>query len=503
MELGSLQASRFKLVQRPASSTETKKNYLRLTKRLRWARDRHENYVFIPSSHVLGQETPLEKVTAVELTIPANATESNTVTMEEEFNPPMPVPVSGNAHEVWKTSLLPVEFITPAGDPVNAPVDAGTTPASIPDGANEFTFSNAASGVLTMKLKAKVLGIGSLPAAEQAKFTFELDTIGNSTFAWDGANPGGKATVSGDFITATATYTGLPQNNSDFGLKKARLKHSGSNAGEAKFEVFFPIDTSNPGRICNHPGGQMNTWNPATRTLALGDVPNWYYYWRQLPEAQGGNLAYGGPTINGAVPAMTDWAYGRQIDKTLVLIGEQAYVAGQSYGVGEFVSGIDWFGNTLVHEGRHVWQIAQYDALVPTGTANTPWEHGWAINQGANHNHWTKGADGQPGEAAVDDDGDGQVDNLFAAGPGELGKFNPATPAANRDQNLTHPHLANPANTNWPSALPKPNPMKNPQSEAESDAINHADANYDEHRNARKDWGNPGKNHQTQDKWND
>ena len=157
---------------------------------------------------------------------------------------------------------LPVEFISPAGDPVNTPVDAGTTPASIPDGANEFTFSTATSGVLTMKLKAKVPGIGAMPAAEQAKFTFEVDTIGNSTFAWDAANPGGKVTVSGDFLTAIATYTGLPQNNTDFGLKKARVKHSGNNVGEAKFEVFYDAKAK------NHPGG----------------VPvhtNWFHYYKQ------------------------------------------------------------------------------------------------------------------------------------------------------------------------------------------------------------------------------
>src|SRR5690606_34967672 len=80
-------------------------------------------------------------------------------------------------HESIKAlvEFLPVEFITPAGDPVDDPVDAGTTPASIPDGANEFTFSTATTGVLTMKLKVKVQGIGSSSPAELAKFTFELD----------------------------------------------------------------------------------------------------------------------------------------------------------------------------------------------------------------------------------------------------------------------------------------------------------------------------------------
>ena len=169
---------------------------------------------------------------------------------------------SSTAPGTLTIQVVKVEFITPSGDPVKAPVDAGITPASIPDGANEFTYSAAKVGVLTLKLKAKVTGIGSMPADEQAKLTFALDSIGNSTFAWDAANPGGKATVSGEFIAATATYTGLPQSNSDFGLKIARVKHGGSNAGEARFEVFFPKDSM------NHLGE------------GSGTVPNWFFYWK-------------------------------------------------------------------------------------------------------------------------------------------------------------------------------------------------------------------------------
>jgi len=170
--------------------------------------------------------------------------------------------LSSTAAGTLTIQVVKVEFITPSGDPVKAPVDAGITPANIPEGANEFTYSAAEVGVLTVKLKAKVTGIGSMPADEQAKLNFALDSIGNSTFAWDAANPGGKATVSGEFITATATYTGLPRNNSDFGLKTARVKHGSSNAGEARFEVFFPKDWM------NHPGE------------GSGTVPNWFFYWK-------------------------------------------------------------------------------------------------------------------------------------------------------------------------------------------------------------------------------
>lgn len=233
-------------------------------------------------------------------------------------------------------ALLPIEFITPAGDPVNSPVDAGTTPSSIPDGANEFTFSTATTGVLTMKLKAKVTGVGSFSAAEQAKFKFEVDAIGNSTFAWDAANPGGKATVSGDFLTATATYTGLPQNNTDFGLKKARVKYDGNNAGEAKFEVFFPKGAT------NHPG------------TGSGATPNWYHYWAGTAVA-GYDLTSG--TYSYASGGAGDYAlYNGNPANPQYTIHGPASAGHEQYnsaGLNVDRKGIDTLACTLVHEKTH------------------------------------------------------------------------------------------------------------------------------------------------------
>ena len=114
---------------------------------------------------------------------------------------------------VARLIVLKVELITPAGDPVNAAVQSG-------DGQNEFTYSTASPGVLTMNLKAKVTPSG---VANQIKdqCLFTVDAIAGSTLAWDTANPGGKPTASGDDLLATVTFTGLPANNSDFGAKKA------------------------------------------------------------------------------------------------------------------------------------------------------------------------------------------------------------------------------------------------------------------------------------------
>jgi hypothetical protein len=181
---------------------------------------------------------------------------------------------------------LPIEFITPAGDPVASPVDAGNDPAATPDGANEFTYNSAAPGVLTVKLKAELPDLDSMPDAEKAKFTFEIDGIGTSTFIWDDANPDGKPEISGDFLTATATYTVLPRRNKDFGLKKARIMYDGAFVKEEDFEVFFPRDA------VNHPDGQAGS-------------PNWYHYWSQALGVSGehtydGTLVTSETTVNSA-----------------------------------------------------------------------------------------------------------------------------------------------------------------------------------------------------------
>jgi hypothetical protein len=159
--------------------------------------------------------------------------------------------------------LATVEFITPAGDPVNSPVSEFSGGQNEADGVNEFTYSTAEVGVLTIKLKAKVAGISNFDTTFQNRFKFEVDAIGNSTMAWNTANPGGQVTVEGDFIKATVTFTGLPQNNSDFGKKKARVMFDNQKAAEQRFEVFFSKNSK------NHPNGGFNT------------PQNWFYYWKQ------------------------------------------------------------------------------------------------------------------------------------------------------------------------------------------------------------------------------
>lgn len=296
-------------------------------------------------------------------------------------------------------SLLQVDFITPAGDPVNAPVDAGTAPGSIPDGANEFTFSNAASGVLTMKLKARVSGFGSMPAAEKAKFTFEVDGIGASAFAWDAGNPGGKASGSGDFITATATFSGLPQNNTDLGLKKARVKYDSSNAAKAEFEVFYSAKAK------NHPGGVFSH-------------TNWFHYYKQ--NAGGGAYGYNDSGYKGRGRSGSNSAGG----DSSIIIGPEAF-DGDTYITTNLVGGrlraTGWsnttkyyanFSGVLAHERQHA------NGEVAQGGSNDP-DSDWLATDFEIHTSKTNPNDpfsASSGVAAVAGFTD---DEVYAGGPVE------------------------------------------------------------------------------------
>ncbi len=86
------------------------------------------------------------------------------------------------ASDVARYTDFSISLVTPNGDPVANPVDSG-------DGQNEFTYSSANPGVLTMNLKAKVSPTG-FAARIKDDCRFAVGSIGNSTMAWDAANPG-------------------------------------------------------------------------------------------------------------------------------------------------------------------------------------------------------------------------------------------------------------------------------------------------------------------------
>jgi hypothetical protein len=422
------------------------------------------------------------------LTLPANATETTETILQ---------PDEADANFMTQATVAKALFITPAGDPVKAPVDAGpnanTDPDNIPDGANEFTFSADTTGVLKLKLKVRLPGVVDQSAADQAKYTFDVDAIGSSVLTWDTA--GGKATVSGEYLTATAIFTGLPQNNSDFGSMSVRLKFDGIEVASSGFEVFFDRDAT------NHPGN------------GAGNDRNWFYYWRQAAGAQNVNIVYDGPSPDGMrygeTVGITKWSWAQKPDKTMIkfydllLDGDEEYGANQGDKV---PTGIDGFFSLVLHERRHVKQIADADALLGNlVAAGTPWQFGWSfstdVNFGLNSNHYTLGNDGKPGVKGYDDDGDGTADNLIASGRGELGYLwsrinNPPEGLFETDDVALE--VGGSHGIDWPSAWPAPASPAGCISPLyiEWDAINAALVHAQD-QNAADDWANPGKNHDT------
>ena len=161
---------------------------------------------------------------------------------------------SSSDHFYLKIIVFKVEFVTPKGDPVAAPDDSG-------DGQNEFTFSNAAPGILSMDLKSKITPAG-IAAKIKSKVKYFVDGIGSSTRSWSAANPNGEPSVNADYLEAHVEYTGLPAHNSDFGKKKVKIRFNDKDIEETEIEVFFDKSAT------NHPG------------TGSGTVPNWFYYWQ-------------------------------------------------------------------------------------------------------------------------------------------------------------------------------------------------------------------------------
>ncbi len=187
------------------------------------------------------------------------------VGMNDNPNHPAGYGGGGNVAGGLKATLYTIKatFITPAGDPTTAPQDSG-------DGQNQFTYSTDTPGVLTVNLKAKVEPTGVAGKAVD-RFRFSVDNVaGSITPKWAPENPNGKPTVSGDYLTATVTFTKIPYLNDSFGWKTAKLSYQGTTVWQViatnQYGVFFPKDAK------NHP--------ICTRTNCA-DCPNWFYYWKQ------------------------------------------------------------------------------------------------------------------------------------------------------------------------------------------------------------------------------
>ena len=332
---------------------------------------------------------------------------------------------TSGAKDVAEYTSFSVQFITPAGDPIRAPKDVG-------DGQNEFTFSTANPGVLTMNLKARVTPAAAAPIMA-ADCHFEVGAVGTSAMAWAAANPRGKAICNGGFLTATVAFTGLPDKNVAFG-KKAILLLNGRMLDENDYEVFFPKNAT------NHPC-----------TLLNSNWPNWMFYWLQTVEPLGS-------------PA-PDFVYGTSSyftpgTKIIVLSDGDAGSYDAPYGANNTLCGIDNFAWTVIHESQHY----------------KDWQDFWANNV-SNHRSHVGGV-----ELCDDKDGDSIPNGIEDAN--QNGIYEPSIDLYDWQQyNTPTPH--------------RPSTIIN----------DFEDWNCQRHKNVKgdhsKDWGDPGMQHKTRDKYND
>lgn len=235
-----------------------------------------------------------------------------------------------------------LELICPTAGALTAPADASTN-------GNEWTYSTAATPLLDIYPRVTSTCYSAPVVAdltENIEFYFVPDApIPDATLAW---TPAGSSsfigvashTASGGGLPerweSRARFTGMPQNNSGFGVKdlQMRLRHPDTDAvwhtsPPRASEVFFPRDET------NHPGGT---------------TPNWYYYWSQTSANHGTHTYYAAGTGTGH----TDWSGSAWV--AYIHPGARGTTAAGTWGDAR---GIDLFANLVRHEGQHVLDLIE------------------------------------------------------------------------------------------------------------------------------------------------
>ncbi|UCE67474.1 MAG: hypothetical protein JSU85_05515, partial [Candidatus Zixiibacteriota bacterium] len=373
-------------------------------------------------------------------------------------------------------TIFNVEIKNPHGDPEADPGDAGANFTNEVIFSPDYPASNAYVDVFceaepdpdTAELRAYL---------EDNRIRWTVTEIDGSSLSWDSQWPG--TTDKGEGIDPIATFTGMPGQNSSFGLKqvKMELMDGGQPISEktTNIQVFFPRDES------NNPGG---------------NDPNWFYYWSQV--YVNGNVTYDATLDAGGItPGGAYWSYYTQPDKDDIVIGNWHPGEWRSYEVGREFSGIDRFVATVIHEEKHVDQIQRADPLVPSSGDDT-FRYGWSWGTyPVRHNHWSD-PNNKWGKDDFDDDGDSIEDNARPEPP-----FEPGWPQPNGDPwdvSLEHQSWQD-----WPNIWPLPNPMYPGVHPIEAEAINHSDNTMpvNPHYYGEFDWGDKGKQHRTNDNWDD
>jgi hypothetical protein len=385
----------------------------------------------------------------------------------------------------------------PHGDPSKSATDWDNVLSEEANRGNELTFGRGARPAITKLEVACEAEVVPAAVTEDVKdlLRWRIEDIkdegdlGNEQLikaTWRPHPQGDQHAGRGLRCTATFTTprTGLPRLNSAFGPKIVALTtedgtceaRSAGVEDRTTIEIFYAAVSS------NHSGGQARS-------------PNWFHYWMQVRPND--NVVYfkGGYDTNPwlITPAIYLWTYKAlgPGSKTAIQVCGRDFpttVPKMAYDVGEELSGIDLLIGGVIHEEKHVEQIADADRAMPASNGKDSFRFGWSWKQ-ARTNHWQVGADGKWGVAGVNDDRRGVKDDALPEPP-----FEPGWPGS-MDENLDDGR-----GQDWPKNRPRPTPYPNQPAwlwSIEVEACRHADANTDEHRFWTHDWAHPGKQHKT------
>ena len=345
-------------------------------------------------------------------------------------------------------TVVKVEMINPSGDPAKS--------SEAEEGVNEFTFDDSSNGYCYIKCESELTPDNAQTQAwAEDKVEWSISpSISGSQMKWGdyGGSTFTEADNKGKIVWIE--FKGLPTDNGEFGLKTVQMSACGIQQTN-DIEIFYSKSATN---------------NPD------GNSPNWFYYWNAVigdPDA----IYKSGTGIAGLCPAMGDWKPTMTYSKTEIWISDPA-----SGGLGG-KTGIDYFSDIVKHENVHVTQVSQADALLGSlnGLVGSIWEKGWSFHYSPN-NHWTLGTDEKAGVAGLDDDGDDTIDEV--SDNSEVGYPGSDDVDLNADDD------------NIPDAYENANPeWIEPAADAAMDT--------EENENSSSDWGSPGKQHGTNDKYDD
>lgn len=235
-----------------------------------------------------------------------------------------------------------------------------TVPSS---NADRVVFNVASPGVLSFEIQAQPIPNTPEVRALLGNVTFSIDAIGASVLTWSNAGGVGIYDATSSSYKITATFTGLPSKNSDFGKKNIKVTSAvcGNTDPPKEIKVFYDATAT------NHPAG------------VIGD-PNWFYYYK---DALGGG-AYTYKNMPGTRSASN--SAGGDVS---VKISDEAY-DGDSYiltsvvpltggGMGRKASGVSgitrYFANfvgVLRHEQHHA-----NNEVSPPGPAKGDTDSDW------------------------------------------------------------------------------------------------------------------------------